>query len=201
MSGDGSRTGNRARPSSSSFRTTATANRARGRFPQRPVGGLDAARFRHHDSRHRMRLPHDHLVVSVKVLRADGKWGHLTRKPLAPSTRCSPCLPRSPLGGRRSVRLAIPPAAGRQANAAEPVNQDASIARSSPLQSRTRDRCGHGRLVQLVCAWRPGTHQLRGSGSGADGNGGAGQSARSWYMAACPWATTALWGVVGMLGV
>jgi TrwC relaxase len=43
---------------------------------ERPVGGLVVARFRHHDSRHRMPLLHDHLLVSVKVLRADGKWGH-----------------------------------------------------------------------------------------------------------------------------
>jgi conjugative relaxase-like TrwC/TraI family protein len=49
---------------------------------ERPVGGLVVARFRHHDSRHRMPLLHDHLVVSVKVLRADGKWGHLDSRTL-----------------------------------------------------------------------------------------------------------------------
>jgi conjugative relaxase-like TrwC/TraI family protein len=49
---------------------------------ERPVGGLVVARFRHHDSRHRMPLLHDHLVVSVKVLRADGKWGHLDSRRL-----------------------------------------------------------------------------------------------------------------------
>lgn len=49
---------------------------------ERPVGGLVVARFRHHDSRHRMPLLHDHMVVSVKVLRADGKWGHLDSRRL-----------------------------------------------------------------------------------------------------------------------
>ncbi|SEG85301.1 conjugative relaxase domain-containing protein, TrwC/TraI family [Actinacidiphila yanglinensis] len=44
---------------------------------ERPVGGLAVARFRHWDCRHRMPLLHGHLVVSVKGLRADGKWGHL----------------------------------------------------------------------------------------------------------------------------
>ena len=48
---------------------------------ERPVG-LVVARFRHWDSRHRMPLLHDHLVVSVKVLRADGKWGHLDSRRL-----------------------------------------------------------------------------------------------------------------------
>jgi conjugative relaxase-like TrwC/TraI family protein len=49
---------------------------------ERPVGGLVVARFRHWDSRHRMPLLHDHLVVSVKVLRADGTWGHLDSRRL-----------------------------------------------------------------------------------------------------------------------
>jgi hypothetical protein len=49
---------------------------------ERPVGGLVVARFRHWDSRHRMPLLHDHLVVSVKVLRAGGKWGHLDSRRL-----------------------------------------------------------------------------------------------------------------------
>lgn len=49
---------------------------------ERPVGGLVVARFRHYDSRHRKPLLHDHLVVSVKVLRADGKWGHLDSRRL-----------------------------------------------------------------------------------------------------------------------
>lgn len=49
---------------------------------ERPVGGLVVARFRHFDSRHRKPLLHDHLVVSVKVLRADGTWGHLDSRRL-----------------------------------------------------------------------------------------------------------------------
>lgn len=44
---------------------------------ERLVGGLVVARFGHDDSRYRMPLLHDRLVVSVKVLRADGTWGHL----------------------------------------------------------------------------------------------------------------------------
>jgi hypothetical protein len=49
---------------------------------ERPVGGLVVARFRHHDSRHRKSLLHDHLVASVKVRRADGKWGDLDSRRL-----------------------------------------------------------------------------------------------------------------------
>ncbi|SEG85474.1 TrwC relaxase [Actinacidiphila yanglinensis] len=49
---------------------------------ERPVGGLVIARFRHWDSQHRTPLLHDHLVVSVKVLGADGKWGHLDSRRL-----------------------------------------------------------------------------------------------------------------------
>ncbi|MET9887626.1 relaxase domain-containing protein [Streptomyces sp. NPDC006430] len=40
----------------------------------RPPGGLVAARFRHHESRAGMLL-HDHLLLSVKEQRLDGKWG------------------------------------------------------------------------------------------------------------------------------
>ncbi|MFF3177915.1 MobF family relaxase [Streptomyces sp. NPDC057900] len=41
----------------------------------RPPGGLVAARFRHYEARSGMPLLHDHLLLSVKGQRLDGKWG------------------------------------------------------------------------------------------------------------------------------
>ncbi|WNI20229.1 MobF family relaxase [Actinacidiphila sp. ITFR-21] len=96
---------------------------------ERPVGGLVVARFRHHDSRHRMPLLHDHLVVSVKVLRADGKWGHLDSRRLYAHVVAAGALynqrvleevcdrlglatePRTPTPGRRPVMeiAGVPP--------------------------------------------------------------------------------------------
>ncbi len=41
----------------------------------RPPGGLVAARFRHYEARSGMPLLHDHVLLSVKGQRLDGKWG------------------------------------------------------------------------------------------------------------------------------
>ncbi len=48
---------------------------AQGVYKVRPVHGLAAARFRHYEARSGMPLLHDHLLLSAKALRPDGKWG------------------------------------------------------------------------------------------------------------------------------
>ncbi|WP_285440119.1 MobF family relaxase [Streptomyces sp. ISL-24] len=48
---------------------------AQGVHKVRPVHGLVAARFRHYEARSGMPLLHDHLLLSVKAQRPDGKWG------------------------------------------------------------------------------------------------------------------------------
>ncbi|MFC8919588.1 MobF family relaxase [Streptomyces sp. NPDC057116] len=42
-----------------------------------PPGGLVAARFRHYEARSGRPLLHDHLLLSVKGQRLDGKWGSI----------------------------------------------------------------------------------------------------------------------------
>ncbi|MEU9706902.1 MobF family relaxase [Streptomyces sp. NPDC047981] len=46
-----------------------------GVYRVRPPGGLVAARFRHYQARSGMPLLHDHVLLSVKGQRLDGKWG------------------------------------------------------------------------------------------------------------------------------
>ncbi|MEU1558533.1 MobF family relaxase [Streptomyces scabiei] len=48
-----------------------------GIYRVRPPGGLVAARFRHYEARSEMPLLHDHLLLSVKGQRLDGKWGSI----------------------------------------------------------------------------------------------------------------------------
>ncbi|MFF8939131.1 MobF family relaxase [Streptomyces paradoxus] len=48
-----------------------------GIYRVRPPGGLVAARFRHYEARSGMPLLHDHLLLSVKGRRLDGKWGSI----------------------------------------------------------------------------------------------------------------------------
>ncbi|MFB7032073.1 MULTISPECIES: MobF family relaxase [unclassified Streptomyces] len=48
---------------------------AQGRYPTRPVHGLAFASFRHYESRAGAPLLHDHVLVSLRGLRPDGKWG------------------------------------------------------------------------------------------------------------------------------
>ncbi|WP_331734170.1 relaxase domain-containing protein (plasmid) [Streptomyces sp. NBC_01220] len=48
-----------------------------GIYRVRPPGGLVAARFRHYEARSGMPLLHDHLLLSVKGQRLDGKWGSI----------------------------------------------------------------------------------------------------------------------------
>lgn len=51
-----------------------------GIYKVRPPGGLVAARFRHYEARSGMPLLHDHVLLSVKGQRLDGKWGRSTRR-------------------------------------------------------------------------------------------------------------------------
>jgi len=46
-----------------------------GIYRVRPPGGLVAARFRHYEARIGRPLLHDHLLLSAKGQRLDGKWG------------------------------------------------------------------------------------------------------------------------------
>ncbi|MFF9854159.1 MobF family relaxase [Streptomyces litmocidini] len=48
---------------------------AQGRYLTQPVHGLAAACFRHYQSRAGTPLLHDHVLVSLRGLRPDGKWG------------------------------------------------------------------------------------------------------------------------------
>ncbi|MHB6912835.1 MobF family relaxase [Streptomyces sp. DB-54] len=48
---------------------------AQGVYRVRPAHGLVAARYRHYEARSGMPLLHDHLLLSVKAQRPDGKWG------------------------------------------------------------------------------------------------------------------------------
>ncbi|MFF8960776.1 MobF family relaxase [Streptomyces sp. NPDC014894] len=48
---------------------------AQGAYEVRPVHGLAAARFRHYEARSGWPLLHDHLLLSLRGLRPDGKWG------------------------------------------------------------------------------------------------------------------------------
>ncbi|MGW7821950.1 MobF family relaxase [Streptomyces puniciscabiei] len=89
-----------------------------GIYRVRPPGGLVAARFRHYRSG--MPLLHDHLLVSVKGQRLDGKWGsiHTTARTKTPSppprstTRSWPLRSARRWGWRRS-RAPSPRGAGR----------------------------------------------------------------------------------------
>ncbi len=48
-----------------------------GIYRVRPPGGLVAARFRHYEARSGRPLLRDHLLLSVKGRRLDGKWGSI----------------------------------------------------------------------------------------------------------------------------
>ncbi|TDU67054.1 MobF family relaxase [Streptomyces sp. KS 21] len=57
-----------------------------GIYKVRPPGGLVAARFRHYEARSGMPLLHDHLLLSVKGQRLDGKWGSIHSEVLFENT-------------------------------------------------------------------------------------------------------------------
>ncbi|WP_192582743.1 MobF family relaxase [Streptomyces triticiradicis] len=63
-----------------------------GVYQVRPPGGLVAARFRHYEARSGMPLLHDHLMLSVKGQRLDGKWGSVHSKVLFENTVAASAL-------------------------------------------------------------------------------------------------------------
>ncbi|MFI0756738.1 MobF family relaxase [Streptomyces anulatus] len=63
-----------------------------GIYRVRPPGGLVAARFRHYEARSGMPLLHDHLLLSVKGQRLDGKWGSIHTTALYENTVAASAL-------------------------------------------------------------------------------------------------------------
>ncbi|WP_331762327.1 relaxase domain-containing protein (plasmid) [Streptomyces sp. NBC_01520] len=63
-----------------------------GIYRVRPSGGLVAARFRHYEARSGMPLLHDHLLLSVKGQRLDGKWGSIHTTALHENTVAASAL-------------------------------------------------------------------------------------------------------------
>ncbi|MFF9497181.1 MobF family relaxase [Streptomyces flaveolus] len=63
-----------------------------GIYRVRPPGGLVAARFRHYEARSGMPLLHDHLLLSVKGQRLDGKWGSVHTTALYENTVAASAL-------------------------------------------------------------------------------------------------------------
>ncbi|MEU6482068.1 MobF family relaxase [Streptomyces sp. NPDC047017] len=63
-----------------------------GIYRVRPPGGLVAARFRHYEARSGRPLLHDHLLLSVKGQRLDGKWGSIHTTALHENTVAASAL-------------------------------------------------------------------------------------------------------------
>ncbi|MFE3367507.1 relaxase domain-containing protein [Streptomyces globisporus] len=63
-----------------------------GIYRVRPPGGLVAARFRHYEARSGRPLLHDHLLLSVKGQRLDGKWGSIRATALHENTVAASAL-------------------------------------------------------------------------------------------------------------
>ncbi|MFJ3601048.1 MobF family relaxase [Streptomyces sp. NPDC090126] len=63
-----------------------------GIYRVRPPGGLVAARFRHYEARSGQPLLHDHLLLSVKGQRLDGKWGSIHTTALHENTVAASAL-------------------------------------------------------------------------------------------------------------
>ncbi|MFF8931492.1 MobF family relaxase [Streptomyces longwoodensis] len=63
-----------------------------GIYRVRPPGGLVAARFRHYEARSGRPLQHDHLLLSVKGQRLDGKWGSIHTTALHENTVAASAL-------------------------------------------------------------------------------------------------------------
>ncbi|MFE1199728.1 MobF family relaxase [Streptomyces olivaceoviridis] len=63
-----------------------------GIYRVRPAGGLVAARFRHYEARSGRPLLHDHLLLSVKGQRLDGKWGSIHTTVLHENTAAASAL-------------------------------------------------------------------------------------------------------------
>ncbi|WP_435271324.1 MobF family relaxase [Streptomyces sp. 1222.5] len=63
-----------------------------GIYRVRPPGGLVAARFRHYEARSGRPLLHDHLLLSVKGQRLDGRWGSIHTTALHENTVATSAL-------------------------------------------------------------------------------------------------------------
>ncbi|CAM5277927.1 MobF family relaxase [Streptomyces griseus] len=63
-----------------------------GVYRVRPPGGLVAARFRHYEARSGRPLLHDHVLLSVKGQRLDGKWGSIHTTALHENTVAASAL-------------------------------------------------------------------------------------------------------------
>ncbi|MGW1819435.1 MobF family relaxase [Streptomyces sp. NPDC002125] len=63
-----------------------------GNYRVRPPGGLVAARFRHYEARSGRPLLHDHVLLSVKGQRLDGKWGSIHTTALFENTVAASAL-------------------------------------------------------------------------------------------------------------
>ncbi|MFD8960295.1 MobF family relaxase [Streptomyces anulatus] len=63
-----------------------------GIYRVRPSGGLVAARFRHYEARSGLPLLHDHVLLSVKGQRLDGKWGSIHTTALYENTVAASAL-------------------------------------------------------------------------------------------------------------
>ncbi|MFI8504501.1 MobF family relaxase [Streptomyces sp. NPDC085524] len=63
-----------------------------GIYRVRPPGGLLAARFRHYEARSGMPLLHDHVLLSVKGQRVDGKWNSIHTTALYENTVAASAL-------------------------------------------------------------------------------------------------------------
>ncbi|MFC9625808.1 MobF family relaxase [Streptomyces sp. NPDC056930] len=63
-----------------------------GIYRDRPPGGLVAARFRRYEARSGMPLLHEHLMLSVKGQRLDGKWGSAHSEALFENTVAASAL-------------------------------------------------------------------------------------------------------------
>ncbi|WEH43954.1 MobF family relaxase [Streptomyces sp. AM 2-1-1] len=63
-----------------------------GIYRVRPPGGLVAARFRHYEARSGRPLLHDHVLLSVKGQRRDGKWGSIHTTALHENTVAASAL-------------------------------------------------------------------------------------------------------------
>jgi conjugative relaxase-like TrwC/TraI family protein len=116
---------------------------------ERPVGGVVVARFRHHDSRHRMPLLHDHLVVSVKMLRADGKWGHLNSRTLYENVVTAGALCNQRVLEEVCDRLGLATEARTATRGLRPVMEIAGVPTEVIAWSSTRDRNTRQRLAVL----------------------------------------------------
>ncbi|MER6572678.1 MobF family relaxase [Streptomyces sp. NPDC001093] len=105
-----------------------------GIYRVRPPGGLVAARFRHCEARSGRPLLHDHLLVSVKGQRLDGKWGSIHTTALHENTVAASALYNEIVAAEvcEALGLATEPRTVTPGRRPEP---SAGISRSGPLRT------------------------------------------------------------------